>query len=347
MRGQTAALVLATALTTIGLATTAAAQTGPPPPKSPTGKPVALVAAGLHTPTSFAFGAGAIFEGDGGAEAKNGPPTGGGVYLLKDGAGTRLEGSPQFVGGLAWHGGKLYVSGGSFTGPKTAKWQLQAWSDWNGSRFMTRKVIYTAPKGFQGFNGIAFGPGGRLYAGTDVGLLNNNDHGPAKTPYVYSILSLKPNGHDLRVFATGIRQPWQMAFAPGSGRPYVSDLGQDKGVKNPPDFVLHVKKGDNYGFPRCTQVVKRRCKGFAKPLQSFGPHTDIMGMVVSGGRLHMTSFMGPGGKGPGGQVVSMPIAGGALTPELTGFVAPVVGLGVNDGKLYVGALTGQVFSVEL
>ena len=33
-----------------------------------------------------------------------------------------------------------------------------------------------------GFNGIAFAPNGRLFVGVDVGLTNNNDHGPAKTP---------------------------------------------------------------------------------------------------------------------------------------------------------------------
>lgn len=42
----------------------------------------------------------------------------------------------------------------------------------------------------------------------------------------------------------------------------------------------------------------------------------------------------------------MPLTGGKLTPVLTGFVAPTVGLGGNAGTLYVGELTGQVFSVK-
>ena len=44
-------------------------------------------------------------------------------------------------------------------------------------------------------------------------------------------------------------------------------------------------------------------------------------------------------------VATVPLSGGKATPVLTGFVAPTVGLGVNAGKLYVGELTGQVFSV--
>jgi glucose/arabinose dehydrogenase len=305
------------------------------------------VATGLHTPTSFAFGAGTVFEGDGGVESHTAPPNGG-VFVLKRGTATAIPGSPQFVAGLAWHKGTLYVSGGSVTGPKSAKWQLLAWSGWNGTTFTKRKAIYTAPKAFQGFNGIAFGPDGRLYVGVDVGLLNGNDHGPAKTPFVYDILSIKPNGHGLKVYATGIRQPWQMAFPRGSSAPLVSDLGQDspKGV-NPPDFVLKVRKGDNYGFPHCNWIVKSKCKPYTKPFKFFPPHTDIMGMAIIGKRLYMTSFLGRGGKGPGGEVLSMPLNGGPVTPVLTGFVAPTVGLGAHAGRLYVGEVgTGLVYSVK-
>jgi hypothetical protein len=43
----------------------------------------------------------------------------------------------------------------------------------------------------------------------------------------------------------------------------------------------------------------------------------------------------------------MPVSGGKPTTLLTGFVAPVVGLAVNGGYVYVGELTGQVFRVKL
>ena len=59
----------------------------------------------------------------------------------------------------------------------------------------------------------------------------------------------------------------------------------------------------------------------------------------------MTSFLGSTGKGPGGEVLSMPLGGGTAKPVVKGFVAPVVGLGAHGGSLYVGELTGQVFRV--
>jgi glucose/arabinose dehydrogenase len=345
MRVLNAAL-LAASVVAVGVAASVAnAASGPPPlPKGVGGAKVSLFASGLHTPTSFAFGGGNVFEGDGGAEG-NGPPTGGGVYVLKGGQGTLIPGSPAFVAGVAWHGGALYVSGGFLTATG-AKWQLLKWSGWNGTTFAKQQAIYTAPKGFDGFNGIAFGGDGRLYVGVDLGLTDGNDHGPAKTPYVYDILSIKPNGKGLKVFATGMRQPWQMAFPAGSSSPFVSVLGQDKGAKNPPDFVLRVKQGDNYGFPGCNWTSPGKCTGFAKPFQQFGPHTDIMGMTIIGQRLYMTSFLGTTGKGPGGEVVSMPLSGGALKPVVKGFIAPTVGLGVHGGSLYVGEVgPGLVFKV--
>ena len=345
MRVRGAAFIAASVISTGAAASVATAAGPPPPPQGVGGAKVQQVAAGLHTPTSFAFGAGTLFEGDGGAESSQGPPTGGGVYAIKGGKGTLISGSPQFVAGLAWHGGALYVSGGSITGPTSAKWQLLKWSGWNGETFTKRRVVYTAPKKFQGFNGIAFGANGRLYVGVDVGLTNGNDHGPAKTPYVYDILSIKPNGKGLKVFATGIRQPWQLAFPTGSSSPFVSDLGQDKGANNPPDFVLRVKQGDNYGFPHCNWIVPSKCGGYTKPFQRFGPHTDIMGLAIIGKRLYMTSFLGSTGKGPGGEVLSMPLSGGTAKPIVKGFVAPTVGLGVRGSSLYVGELTGQVFRV--
>ncbi|HET6864948.1 MAG TPA: hypothetical protein VFH80_03460 [Solirubrobacteraceae bacterium] len=343
MRGRTVALAAASVVTAGVVASAASAASGPPPPpKGVGGAKVQLVASGLHTPTSFAFGAGTLFEGDGGSETAK--PPNGGVFAIKNGTGTLISGSPQFVAGLAWHKNALYVSGGFVTGPASARWQLLKWSGWNGTTFTKRQVIYTAPKKFQGFNGIAFGANGRLYVGVDVGLLNGNDHGPSTTsPYVYDILSFKSNGKGLKVFATGIRQPWQFAFPKGSSSPFVSNLGQDKGAKNPPDFVLRVKQGDNYGFPACNWIVPSKCAGFTKPFQQFAPHTDIMGMAIIGKRLYMTSFLGTDGKG--GEVLSMPLSGGTAKPVVKGFVAPTVGLGVHGKSLYVGELTGQVFKV--
>ena len=346
MRVGAAVGAAAVALTFIVGVPDAGASPGPPPPVSTNGHPVQLVASGLMTPTSFAFAHGVVFAGDGGNAEGSAPPNGG-VYVLKHGTAVKIPSALRFVAGLAWHHGALYISGAALTahGPS---WRLVRWSGWTGSTFTHRKNIFVASRKLDGLNGIAFGANGRLYVGTDVGLVSGNDHGPATTsPHVYQILSFRANGTDKRVFAKGIRQPWQMVFRGKSRSPYVTDLGQDSGAKNPPDFLLHVRPGQNYGFPKCNHTVPRKCAGYAKPFRTFGPHTNLMGIGVRSGTFYLSSFLGRQGTGPGGAVFSLRAKGGPLKTLLTGFVAPTVGLGVHNGYVYVGELTGQVFRVKV
>ena len=318
----------------------ASAAGGPPPPVAANGAAVQQVASGLGTVTSFAFGGRTVFEGDGGSK-QTGPPNGG-VYALGHGGGTKLAGSPNFVAGLAWRSGTLYVSGGFVVG-SGQKWQLLAWSGWNGTSFKSRKVLYTAPKRLIGFNGIGFGANGRLFVG--VNLAQPGDHAPATTPYGYDVLSFNSKGKDLRVVATGIRQPWQMAFPAGSSSPFVTDLGQDHpdGIKAP-DFLLRVKPGQAYGFPSCNWVKATPCKGYAKPVRFFSPHTDPMGISIAKGRIYLVT----GFSGATHHVISLPASGhGAAKTVLTGVAAPFVALGTHGGYLYVGDLAGDVYRVKL
>lgn len=343
-----AAAGLATAALTFSLAAPAAsASSGPPPPPvSTNGHKVKLVASGLKTPTSFAFGHGKLFVGDGGSSEGSAPPNGG-VYVVKHGHAVKIASPIKFVAGLAWHNHKLYVSGAVLANGRPS-WRLFRWSGWNGKTFTVRKTLFVAGKKFDGFNGIGFGANGRLYVGVDVGLTDGNDHGPASTsPYLYDILTFRANGTDRKVFAKGMRQPWQFAFRPGSNAPFVTDLGQDSGAKNPPDFVLHVHAGDNYGFPKCNHTAWKKCRGFTKPFRRFSAHTDLMGIAIRGRTLYLSSFLGRGGKGPGGKVFTLGLNSHKLKPLIKGFVAPTVGLGLHHGYVYVGELTGQVFRLKV
>jgi len=341
-----AATALISTVTALAVPAADAGSAPPPMPTSTNGNAVQLVASGLKTPTSFAFDGSTVFVGDGGNSEGSAPPNGG-VYVLKGGTAVLIPSNVKFVSGLAWHDNALYISGGVLTrtGPS---WRLMKWSGWNGSTFAHQAVLWAASHKFQGFNGIAFGTNGRLYVGADVGLTNGNDHGPKTTsPHVYEMFSFRADGSDRQIFARGIRQPWQMVFRAGANSPYVTDLGQDSGAKNPRDFLLHVRAGQNYGFPTCNGTVAKACTHFAKPYRTFGPHTDLMGIAAHGQNFYLSSFLGRMGKGPGGEVFSLNVHGGPLKPLMTGFVAPTVGLGLHHGYVYVGELTGQVFRVKI
>lgn len=296
-------------------------------PRTTAGVRIRRVATGVPIATEFAFGDGRVFVG--GAGAGNYPDPGGGVYVLRNHRARRLDGSPVRVTGLAWHDNALYVSGDE---------TLERWSDFNGSQFQTRRTIYTAPGTFQGFNGLAFGPDGRLYVGVGVG---NDDNGPTIDIYAREILSFDAAGGDLRVFARGIRQPWQMAFPKGSAAPYVSDEGPDDIASdpNPPDMLLHVRAGQNYGFPNCDWSTPSACANFAHPFRLLAPHTDPMGVAMLGKRVYFNEY---GGR-EGAKVVWIAQSGGTIHKAAVGFGGLIVGLGQHGGRLYVGKTSGQIY----
>jgi glucose/arabinose dehydrogenase len=332
---------LLAAVTSLVLAATAGAA-GPPPPKAANGHPVATVATGVATPTSFAFDpAGTVFIGAFGNERTG---KGGGVLALPPGGTAALvAGIPGSVAGLVFHEGILYVSIVSGNGGK-----INAYSGWNGTAFASSKTIFNARKTVGSVNGLAFGPDGRLYGGGGL-IVDVNRKGVAKkspVPHPYSVFSIKPDGTGFKVVAKGLRQPWQMTFVGTSSHPYVSVLSQDAG-KIPRDAIVVARGGRNFGFPKCFQGVGISCKKrYAKPLISLPKHASPMGIQAVGNTLYVALFGGIGKSGP--EVVTIPAKSGAKpTPFLTGFVAPVVAVGISGGALYAGDLTGSVYKVAL
>lgn len=304
---------------------------GPPLPKASNGNPVQVVATGVPTPTAFAFHGSTVFAGSGPNEQTNGP---GGLFTVADGKATKVPKTPPIVFGLAWRSNKLYVS----TGPT-----IVAYSGWNGTRFGKQKVVYASKeKGFPGFNGLAFGPEGRLYAG--LALNPKYDHSADPFKPSQSVVSMTAGGKDFKVVAEGLRQPFQLAFPKGSKYPYVTVLAQDKGGKAPNDEIVVAEPGQNYGFPTCTWILplqEKQCEGMDEPAIFLPPHSSPMGIGTIGKTLYVSLF---GGTGKGPEVVEMSTKG-QPRPLLTGFAAPVIALGVDHGSIYVGDLTGSIYKV--
>lgn len=304
---------------------------GPPLPKAANGNTVEVVGTGVPTPTAFAFTGQTVFAGSGPNEETNGP---GGLFTVAGGKATQVPNTPPIVFGLAWKSNKLYVS----TGPT-----IVALSGWNGTAFSSEKTVYAnKKKGFPGFNGLAFGPEGRLYAG--LALNQKYDHSADPFKPSQAVVSMTAAGKGFKVVAEGLRQPFQLDFPQGSKYPYVTVLGQDKGGKAPNDEIVVAKPGQNYGFPTCTWILpkqEKQCKGFDEPQVFLPPHASPMGIGSIGRTLYVSLF---GGTGKGPEVVEMSERG-QPQPFLTGFAAPVIALGVNNGSIYVGDLTGSIYKV--
>ena len=305
--------------------------TGPPPPNTPSGRKATVVARGIPTPTTFAFGGGQIFVAGFGNEQD--AKITGGVYVLRGGKPVKLAGSPAHVFGLAYHKGTLYVSGGG---------KILAWSGWNGSRFMKSRVVVTGPKGFTDFNGLALAPSGKLYAGISLGDKKTDDFRKGTYPYANDVVTVDPKTGKIAEVATGMRQPWQPVFVPGHRGPLIADLGQENlGTMHPVDRVVEIKQGADFGFPACP-AKPAACAKYDKPFAVFPAHSSPMGLAPLGGKLYVALFTGTTSNGP--EVVALPLSGGRFSPVLVGFVAPVVALGAHGGKIYAGDLTGSIYS---
>jgi glucose/arabinose dehydrogenase len=330
---STARVALVGLLAAVAAASAADAAKGPPLPKAVNGHAVTVVAQGVPTPTTFAFGGGRVFVAGFGDEQH--PKVTGGVYVIKAGKPVKIPGSPPHVFGLAYSGGTLYVSGGSRVGA------IYAWSGWNGTRFAKSRVVVPPRKGFTAFNGIAMGPDKNLYAGVSLGDKKTDDYSKGSTPYANDVVSIDPASGTISVVATGLRQPWQPIFVRGHSSPLISDLGQENlGKKRPIDRVVEARQGADFGFPVCP-AKPATCSRYDKPLAVFPAHSSPMGLGAIGGKLYVALF---GGTGKGPEVVSMPLSGGKYAPALVGFVAPVVALAAHGGKVYVGDLTGSIYS---
>jgi glucose/arabinose dehydrogenase len=159
-----------------------------------------------------------------------------------------------------------------------------------------------------------------------------------------SLLAVNPATGSADVIATGFRQPWQPLFVPGRALPLLSVLSQDDlGPKRPPDYIVAIKRGDNYGFPFCPKNP-RTCSTFSKPLVTLPAHSSPMGLAYLDGKVYIALY---GGLGKGPVVATMRPKGGPLTPVVSGFPAGVIAVGFRGRSLYAGDQSGAIYRVRL
>jgi glucose/arabinose dehydrogenase len=90
---------------------------------------------------------------------------------------------------------------------------------------------------------VVVGPDGRLYVGSG----STCNACAEADPRSAAILSVEPDGSDLRVVAHGVRNPYGLAFQPGTGVLYASVNGVDyldkPGDPEPADTLVRVQDG--------------------------------------------------------------------------------------------------------
>ena len=137
-----------------------------------------------------------------------------------------------------------------------------------------------------GWKYIAFGPDGKLYV--PVGAPCNECDRADEEPRYASITRMNPDGSDLEVFASGIRNSVGFDWHPDTGELWFTSNGRDGLGDETPSDVLNLadRQGMHFGFPFCHagNVLDpqfgegRSCANFKSPALGLGPHVAALGM---------------------------------------------------------------------
>ena len=249
---------------------------GAPPTKIvvPPGFGVSTFASGLVHPTAMAWG------------------PDGRLYVTQDTGQVVVTGrasrKPDVVArglrvplGLAWLHERLYVS---------EQGRLSRYTLRGSSLAGRRTVLRRLPFGRHQQDNVVVGRDGRLYLGSG----STCDVCRERDPRSATVLSLRPDGTDLRVVARGLRNPYGLAFQPRTGRLYASVNGQDElgtdASPEPAESVVVVRQGAFYGWPRCwpsyrLRRLAGRCRGVAPPAAYLEPHSSADGIAFWRGDL--------------------------------------------------------------
>jgi glucose/arabinose dehydrogenase len=190
--------------------------------------------------------------------------------------------------GLAWLGRQLFVS---------EQGRIERMRLRGGALVGRRALVSRLPYGEHQQDNIVVGPGRRLYVGSGSTCDACREHDRRSA----AILSLRPDGSDVRVFANGLRNPFGLAIRPATGRLFATVNGQDKlGSARDPEpadtFVL-VRPGGFYGWPRCwanarTLSLAGRCGGVTRPAAYLEPHASADGLVFYTGGSFPRKYRG-------------------------------------------------------
>jgi putative membrane-bound dehydrogenase-like protein len=239
--------------------------------------------ADLPRPTAFAFDpAGRLYVSS----------QDGNIYLLTDAdRDGRAETSSTFAYGyevplgVAVHRstGEVYVS---HTGV------ISVLNDNNGDGVADGERILAGdlPFGLHQNDNLAFGPDGRLY----VGVGSTCDACEDTNPQSASILMFNVETGERQIYATGMRNPYGLAFDPGTGDLFATDNGRDDlGMEAPFEELNHIVQGGDYGYPNCwDEGDQPGCEDSIPAIAFFEAHSSANGVVIYDGQNFPAEYQG-------------------------------------------------------
>jgi glucose/arabinose dehydrogenase len=182
--------------------------------------------------------------------------------------------------GLAWHNRTLYVSAMGTVSTLTPSA--------NFSRFTQRVIVHGLPTGRHQNDGMVFrGTWMYLGVGSTCNACVEADSRSA------TIMRFHLNGTGGQVYARGLRNPYGLAFQPGTGQLYATDNGRDDFGDSVPDELNKIVQGGRYGWPNCWgRGGGSGCAGTIAPVALFEPHSSADGLVFYTGSTFAKRYRG-------------------------------------------------------
>jgi len=239
-------------------------------PASATAATPQVVAKGIPFATNVVFDPAGGMWVTSGAGGSN--PSDGVWYVPQGGKPRHVVRHLKTALGLRWAGSSLYVS--HITSASNGR--VTAFTGFDGTRFANHSIALDGLRvGRHTTDSIAQGPDGRLYVG--VGSTFDNRGRPGR------VLSWAPGTHTPRLEATGLRNPYGLAFH--GAQLLVTDNGRDDlGETRPPEELDAFDPAGplvDFGFPRCSGG-RGQCFGAVAPIATFPAHASTDGLAVKG-----------------------------------------------------------------
>ena len=241
------------------------------------------------------------------------------------------------------------------------------------ARGKAETIVPHIPDGGHATRDVIFSPDGRKMYVSVGSLSNDQESGPEPEARRANILEFNPDGSGERRFATGLRNPVQLALHPATGELWTVVNERDGlGDNLPPDYATRVRDGAFFGWPwyyigpnqdpRYKDAHRELRNTVVVPDVLIQAHSAPLGITVYGGKQFPAAygndlFVALHGswnrsRRTGYKVIRVPLRDGKPSGEyedfLTGFVTPEgdvwarpVGVGVApDGSLLVSEDAG-------
>jgi glucose/arabinose dehydrogenase len=307
--------------------------------QGPKGLGATVYATGLRNVSAFAFDAkGRLWATTSAASGH----TRDGVYVIPRAGAAPVKVISGVKGplGLLWYAGRLYIS---------SLGRVDVFSDLRGRRFAQRATVIAEPAGHGWNNAIVALPGGRLA----MGITSACDHCVSHSRWSATIVSFRPDGSGVRLYASGIRAPFGIAYDTATGALLTSmNQRDDLGATTPGDWLALVREGQNWRFPGCYGQGGTACRGVPAPVAALDKHAAAGGVVIvsgvlGGGRAALVT------EWERASVLRIPLrrsgagyASARATQLLTGFKNPLPLAREPGGALLVGDwATGKVYRI--